>query len=60
MLYIVGVDNFRWKRQVVPGDVLKLELSLVKKRRPVWIMDSVVTVDGNLVAGGTITAAEAD
>jgi hypothetical protein len=35
-------------------------MSSVKKRRPLWIMSGEVTVDGKLVASGTISAAEAD
>jgi 3-hydroxymyristoyl/3-hydroxydecanoyl-(acyl carrier protein) dehydratase len=31
----------------------------VKKRNPLWIMEGEVTVDGKLVASGTVTAAAA-
>lgn len=57
---LVGCDEMKWKRQVVPGDTLRIEMVSVKKRRPLWIMKGTVTVNGVLAASGQITAAEAD
>ena len=58
-LYLVGADNFKWKRMVVPGDTLTLTMRSVKKRNPLWVMDGEAAVDGVVVASGTITAAAA-
>ena len=30
-----GIDKLRFKRQVVPGDVLKLEMKIIKKKGPI-------------------------
>ncbi|RME60055.1 MAG: 3-hydroxyacyl-[acyl-carrier-protein] dehydratase FabZ [Candidatus Dadabacteria bacterium] len=57
-LFIVGADDFRWKRPVIPGDVLVIELELVKRRRPIWVMKGKAFVDGRVVASGTISASE--
>ena len=57
--YLVGADNFKWKKMVVPGDQLKIVMKSVKKRNPLWIMDGEVSVDGKVVASGTLTAAAA-
>ncbi len=57
--YLVGVDGFKWKRQVVPGDTLQITMRSVKKRNPLWIMEGEVVVDGKIVASGTVTAAAA-
>jgi 3-hydroxyacyl-[acyl-carrier-protein] dehydratase len=57
--YLVGADNFKWKKMVVPGDQLKIVMKSVKKRNPLWIMDGEVFVDGKVVASGTLTAAAA-
>jgi 3-hydroxyacyl-[acyl-carrier-protein] dehydratase len=57
--YLVGADNFKWKKMVVPGDQLKIVMKSVKKRNPLWIMDGEVWVDGKVVANGTLTAAAA-
>ena len=55
----MGADNFKWKRMVVPGDTLILTMRSVRKRNPMWVMEGDVTVDGTVVATGTITAAAA-
>ncbi len=57
--YLVGADNFKWKRMVVPGDQLTIVMKSVKKRNPLWIMDGEVFVDGKVVVSGTLTAAAA-
>jgi 3-hydroxyacyl-[acyl-carrier-protein] dehydratase len=57
--YLVGADGFKWKKQVVPGDQLRIVMKSVKKRNPLWIMDGEVTVDGKIVASGTLSAAAA-
>ena len=43
-----GVKNARFKRQVVPGDVLELECVLTKRRGPVGIGSCKATVSGEL------------
>jgi beta-hydroxyacyl-ACP dehydratase FabZ len=60
IIMLVGADNFRWKKPVVPGDLLKIEMESIKKRRPVWRMKGSVYVDDQLVVCGEITAAESD
>lgn len=59
-VFLVGAQDVKFKRQVVPGDVLRIHVRSVKKRRPLWVMHGEVTVDGVLVASGTVTAAESD
>lgn len=58
-LYLVGVDGFKWKKMVLPGDTLNITMRSVRKRNPLWVMDGEVTVDGVVVTTGTITAAAA-
>jgi 3-hydroxyacyl-[acyl-carrier-protein] dehydratase len=57
--YLVGADSFKWKKQVLPGDALMIHMRSVRKRNPLWIMEGEVTVDGKVVASGTISAAAA-
>jgi 3-hydroxyacyl-[acyl-carrier-protein] dehydratase len=59
-IFLTGADEMRFKRIVVPGDVLEIKMTSLKKRRPFWIMNGTVTVEGKMVAEGTIMAAEAD
>lgn len=58
-LYLVGADNFKWKKMVLPGDTLKIHMRSVRKRNPLWVMEGDVSVDGKIVASGTISAAAA-
>lgn len=59
-VFIVGADDVKWKKMIVPGDTLVIEMVSVKKRRPMWIMDGTITVDGKVAASARISAAEAD
>ena len=59
-LFLVGADSVKWKKQVLPGDTLRIEMTFLKRRRPLWILHGEVTVDGKLVASGDISACEVD
>ncbi|MEG0177291.1 3-hydroxyacyl-ACP dehydratase FabZ [Anaerorhabdus sp.] len=43
-----GINKARFKRQVVPGDVLMLEVELVKVRMGIGFANAKATVDGQL------------
>lgn len=46
-LYLyAGIDNARFKRPVVPGDKLQLNVELIKERRGIWKFKGVASVDG--------------
>jgi 3-hydroxyacyl-[acyl-carrier-protein] dehydratase len=49
-----GIDNLRFKRQVVPGDTLRLELEIIKMRGPVGKGRGTATVDGKVAATGEL------
>jgi 3-hydroxyacyl-[acyl-carrier-protein] dehydratase len=57
---LVGIDGFRFRRPVVPGDQLRLEVRLAKLRGPIGKVDAVASVDGQVAAQGEITFAIAD
>lgn len=52
-----GIDNLRFKKQVVPGDKLKLEVEIIKKKGPIGIGKAIATVDDKIVAKGELTFA---
>ena len=52
-----GIDNFRFKKQVLPGDTLKLEVKIIKRKGPIGIGEAIATVDGKVVAKGELTFA---
>lgn len=52
-----GIDKVRFKKQVVPGDRLKLEVSIIKRKGPIGVGEAVASVDGKVVAKGELTFA---
>lgn len=50
LIYLVAVDNVRFRRPVVPGDQLNLELAVVNIRGTFCRMDGKARVNGELVA----------
>lgn len=55
LIYLLtGVDKARFKRQVLPGDPLHLEATLVKCRRGIWVFSTEAKVEGKLVASAEI------
>jgi 3-hydroxyacyl-[acyl-carrier-protein] dehydratase len=58
LLYmLVGVDNVRFKRQVIPGDQLTLSVKLVKRSRMIWKFICEASVDGELVTSASMLCA---
>ncbi len=55
-----GLDGVRFRRVVVPGDTLRLEVTLEKLRRRIGKGRGVATVDGAVAAEGEFTFAIAD
>ena len=49
-----GIDNVRFKRQVKPGDTLRLEVELRQIRRGIGMGSGTATVDGELACRGDI------
>ena len=59
MYMLVGNDKVRFKRQVVPGDQLKLEAQIDgKPKRGIWRFNCQASVDGALAASGSILCAD--
>ena len=49
LAFFAGIDNCRFKRQVRPGDQLKLEVELTRVRATFGKGKAIATVDGELV-----------
>ena len=56
-VYFGGIDKAKFKRKVVPGDVLTLELEIVKQKGPIGVGTAKATVDGKLAACAEMTFA---
>ena len=52
-----GIDKLRFKKQVVPGDTLKLEVKIIKRKGPIGIGEAIATVDGKVAVKGELTFA---
>lgn len=52
-----GIDKMRFKKQVIPGDTLKLEVSIIKQKGPIGVGEATATVDGKVAAKGELTFA---
>jgi 3-hydroxyacyl-[acyl-carrier-protein] dehydratase len=55
-----GIDNVRFKRQVKPGDTLRIEVEVQKIRRGLGVGNGTATVDGELACKGDIMFALVD
>ena len=52
-----GIDKMKFKKMVVPGDRLKLEVKIIKRKGPIGVGEAIATVNGNVVAKGELTFA---
>ena len=58
LLYmLVGVDNVRFKRQVVPGDQLMLKATVKRQSKVIWKFSCEASVDGNIVTTADLLCA---
>ncbi len=55
-----GVDGFRFRSPVFPGDTLRLEVQIIKRRGPIGKGSAKATVEGKVVADGELTFAITD
>ncbi|MBO4846927.1 MAG: 3-hydroxyacyl-ACP dehydratase FabZ [Lachnospiraceae bacterium] len=55
--YFAGIDNARFRKKVIPGDVLTLETQIIKIKGPMGIGEAVAKVDGIKVAEAKLTFA---
>ncbi|AXI42317.1 3-hydroxyacyl-ACP dehydratase FabZ [Sulfitobacter sp. SK011] len=52
LIYFMSIDNCKFRRKVVPGDVLRMDLKTVRGKAggKVWRFAGVATVDGEMAA----------
>ncbi|MBS4218927.1 3-hydroxyacyl-ACP dehydratase FabZ [Bacillus sp. FJAT-49711] len=55
--FLAGLDNCRFKRQVRPGDQLRLEVEIIRVKGPIGRGKGIATVDGELACEAEITFA---
>ena len=52
--FFVGIDNARFKKPVVPGDTLRLEVAITRHVRGIWKFSAVARVGDAMVAEGEL------
>jgi 3-hydroxyacyl-[acyl-carrier-protein] dehydratase len=58
LLYLfAGVDGVRFKRQVIPGDQLMMEATIISTKRDIWRFEARATVDGELACEANLLCA---
>ena len=56
LVYFMSIDRARFRRPVVPGDMLTIPVKLLRARSPVWRFSGEAYVDGKLCAEAEYSA----
>ena len=56
LVYFMSIDKARFRKLVVPGDQLFIEVKKKQSRKTVWKFDCIAMVEKKIVAEATITA----
>ncbi|CAH2030522.1 3-hydroxyacyl-ACP dehydratase FabZ [Trichlorobacter ammonificans] len=54
--YFMAIDNAKFRKPVVPGDQLRIEIVTTLSRRGIWGVDGKAYVDGKLVTEASLKA----
>ena len=60
VVLLVAIEHARFRKPVIPGDTLRLEMSVLKRKASVAKMAGVATVDGVVVAEAEVMCKLAD
>ncbi len=56
VVLFMGVEKAKFRRPVLPGDQLRINIKVAQKRPPVWKYEAKVTVDGKVVTEANFSA----
>jgi 3-hydroxyacyl-[acyl-carrier-protein] dehydratase len=56
LVYFMTIDECKFRKPVVPGDIMKLHMTKLKQRRNMWWFRGEARVSGDLVAEAVISA----
>lgn len=59
-VYLTGLDGFRFRRPVIPGDTLRITVEKIAEKRAIWKFSALVEVEGQRVAEGELLATVVD
>lgn len=55
LAFFGGIKNAKFRKQVVPGDVVRLETEIIKCKGPMGVGRAIATVDGKMAAEAEIS-----
>lgn len=56
IVYLTGIDKAKFRKPVIPGDQIRLEVEVIKRRPPFWKMQGKAFVESDLVCEAASTA----
>lgn len=60
LVYFMSIDHARFRKPVIPGDQLHIEMTLVKRRGDIWRLAGKVLTDGTVAAQAELMAMTRD
>jgi 3-hydroxyacyl-[acyl-carrier-protein] dehydratase len=60
VVYFMSIDNAKFRSPVRPGDRLEYEISVIKHKGAIWVLQGKAYVDGNLVSQAELKAMVVD
>jgi 3-hydroxyacyl-[acyl-carrier-protein] dehydratase len=60
LFMLTGLDKVRFRRRVIPGDQLRMEVRILKYHRPLWRMHAEARVGDELAAEAELSAMEVE
>jgi len=60
LMYFLGIDKAKFRRPVIPGDRLDLEVQVLQHKTNVWKLQGEASVDGSLCAQAELLASVVD
>ena len=59
-VFLTGIEKAKFRRPVVPGDQLRVEVEVLRRKGPFWKMSGRIVVDESLVCEAEMTAMVTD
>ncbi len=58
--YFGGIKKCKFKGKIVPGDKVRLETKIIRRKGPVGVGEAVASVDGKVVVSAELTSCRID
>ncbi len=56
LVFFMGIDKVKFRRKVVPGDVLRMAITTIRGGSRIWKFNGVATVDGEVACSAEFSA----